>query len=299
MDHPNALVDYYRDESLEEGMTATRAVIDHIRSLDPEGDRVAPILTPRSAISCTTEFLSTLGKLSQTESLRIQTHLSENVDEIKVVHEHWPDSLSYTAVYDDHGLLTDRTILAHAIHVTAAERKLISHRGAKVSHCPVSNSALGSGICPVRILLDEGITEGLGTDISGGYSPSMLEAARHACLVSRLLALAKEDDRLKLSVEEALWLATRGGAEVVGWGDRVGAFEVGMQWDAQLIRYDIVPEAKADVPSASEVKESIGNMKVFGWESQEDRIAKWMYCGDDRNTRKVWVGGTLVHAVES
>ena len=295
MDHPHALVNYYRDESLEAGTTANRAIIDHIRSLDPEGETIAPILTPRSAISCTTEFLSALGKLTQDESLRIQTHLSENVDEIKVVHEHWPQSSSYTAVYDDHGLLTDRTILAHVIHVTADERKLIQDRGAKVSHCPVSNSALGSGICPVRVLLDEGITVGLGTDISGGYSPSILEAARHACLVSRLLALAKEDDKLKLSVEEVLWLATRGGAEVVGWKDRVGAFEVGMQWDAQLIQYDMVPEAEADDSSTGKVEESVGNVKVFGWESQEDRVAKWMYCGDDRNTRKVWVGGILVH----
>jgi len=235
-------------------------------------------LTPRSAVSCTTELLTALGDLSRDQKLRIQTHLSENKDKVALVKDLWPDSRSYTDVYDEHGLLTERTILAHSIHTSAEERALIRQRDAKVSHCPVSNSALASGMCPVRTLLGEGITVGLGTDVSGGYSTSILEDTRQACMISRLLSVQSNKESDRLSVEEALWLATRGGAKVVGWEDRIGAFEVGMQWDAQLIKLDE------------------GNVDVFGWESMDDLVAKWVHTGDDRNTLKVWVGGALIHS---
>ena len=307
MDHPSALVDYYRDKDTEASRQACVAVVDHCAALDPTGYSLAPILTPRSAVSCTPEQLFMIRDMSSDPQrpIRIQTHLSENLSEMQLVREVWPGHQSYTTVYDSHGILTPRTILAHAIHLDESERQLIAARGAKVSHCPVSNSALGSGMCNVRQLMDSGITIGLGSDVSGGYSPSILEAARQACLVSRLVAagvekeqmsdvqqkdtsLVPEWDRVKLSVEEALWMSTRGGAEVVGWQDRLGAFEVGMQFDAQLIAF-------GELGREQDSQIDLGNFKVFGWESWEDRVAKWLYCGDDRNTRKVWVGGMLVH----
>ena len=312
MDHPSALVDYYRDENTAESKKATMAIIEHTKNLDPSGTHIAPILTPRSAVSCTSEQLHWLQDIANDPDypLRIQTHLSENLSEMDHVKSTWPNHANYTAVYDAHGLLTPRTILAHAIHLDESERQCIAARGAKVSHCPVSNSALGSGMCKVRQLMDSGIIIGLGSDVSGGYSPSILEAARHACLVSRLVAADVEKehkadgskiiqksetdqsipewDRVKLSVEEALWFATRGGAEVVGWHDRLGAFENGFQFDAQLVTFN-------HLESDEGVGQDPGNFQVFGWESWEDRIAKWMYCGDDRNTEKVWVDGRLIH----
>jgi guanine deaminase len=97
-------------------------------------------------------------------------------------------------------------------------------------------------------------------------------------------------DRIKLKVEEVLWMASRGGAEVVGWQDRLGAFEVGMQFDAQLVSFDLLTPG-----FESQSTRDLGNFKVFGWESWEDRIAKWVYCGDDRNTVKVWVDGDVIH----
>ena len=311
MDHPSALVPYYRDADVHQSKADSTAVIEYVRSLDPTGQRIAPILTPRSAASCTSEQLAMIRDMANdpTYPLRIQTHLSENVSELVLVQEMWPSHKDYTAVYDAHGLLTPRTILAHAIHLAESERDVIAARGAKVSHCPVSNSALASGMCRVRQLMNHGIVVGLGSDVSGGYSPSILEAARHACLVSRLLSaqfeqkqsvsgmsegeeVAEESvpklDNERLTVEEALWLATRGGADVVGWKDRLGAFEVGMQFDAQLVAFDALD-------SEHEPSRDLGNYKVFGWESWDDRLAKWVYCGDDRNTSRVWVGGRLVH----
>ncbi|GAD95749.1 chlorohydrolase family protein [Paecilomyces variotii No. 5] len=294
MDNPYFCPDYYRDPSAEESLAATEATITHIRSIDPEGRVVAPIITPRFAPTCTPVSLSGLGKLAASfePPLRIQTHISENKNEVALVKELFPDSTSYAGVYDQHGLMTPRTILAHAVHLTPEERSLIHSRDAKISHCPASNSALGSGLCPVRTLLDDGIAVGLGTDVSGGYSPSVLEAVRQAILVSRLVSYSAEEQTGKenLSVQEALYLATRGGAKVVDMADQIGGFEVGMSWDAQLIELSSI-----DDRSAESINDAQGSVDIFGWETWEEKIQKWVWNGDDRNVKAVWVNGKLVH----
>lgn len=284
--------DYYRDESPETALRDTRASIDHISKIDPNHELIRPIITPRFAPSCTSQTLKQLGQLVSRAGLHSQTHISENKKEIELVKKLFPDAEHYAGVYDDHDLLTPRMILAHAVHLSAEERRLIKARDAKISHCPISNTALSSGLCPVRQLLDEGISVGLGTDVSGGYSPSVLEAARQASLVSRTIAMS-EDDRAKLSVEEVLYLATRGGAKVVGLEDGIGGFEVGKQWDAQLIQLATV----SDDGGVAGCMLDEGPVDVFGWESWEEKVAKWVFCGDDRNTRKVWVKGRLVHQI--
>jgi guanine deaminase len=302
MDNPAFCPDYYLDASPEESVTATEATISHIRALDPNGSLVAPIVTPRFAPTCSSAALSGLGKLaaSYNPPLHIQTHISENKNEVTLVKELFPQSGSYAKVYDDHGLLTARTILAHAVHLTPEERSLIQSRDSKIAHCPASNNALGSGLCPVRTLLDDGITVGLGTDISGGYHPSILEAARQACLVSRLVGSQAPPDQSRqanLSVEEALYLATRGGAKVVDMADRIGGFDEGMFWDAQLIELGPAVGSEGDIQDdrLDRGTEQVGNVDVFGWESWEEKIAKWVWSGDDRNVQAVWVNGRLVH----
>lgn len=278
----------YRDETPAASLAATKSCIAHIRALDPTSSLITPIITPRFAPSCTAETLSALGALAQQEDLPTQTHISENASEIALVRELFPSHASYAAVYDAHGLLTPRSILAHAIHLSAEERALIKARGAKVSHCPASNAALTSGRLRTRQLLDEGIDVGLGTDVSGGYTASVLAEAREAVLCSRHVAM-EGDESAKLAVEEGLWLATRGGARVVGLEGRVGGFEVGMEWDAQLVRLGGVGE------DGELGDEEEGLVEVFGGESWEDKVAKWVYTGDDRNTVAVWVKGRLVH----
>jgi len=281
--------DYYRDESAETAIQATEACIAHVGKIDPKHHLITPIITPRFAPSCSEGCLNALGKLAQQTGLPIQTHISENKSEIELVAEMFPSSKSYTDVYDKAGLLNAKTILAHAVHLSPEERALIRSRDAKISHCPASNTALTSGAAPVRTLLDEGLTVGLGTDVSGGYSPSILEEARQAILVSRHVAMV-DGDAAKLSTEEALWLATRGGAKVVGLERRVGGFEVGMDWDAQMISLDVVSE-----DGEMDEAENKGPVDVFMWESWSDRLNKWFYGGDDRNTAAVWVKGRLVH----
>ncbi|CAG8021548.1 unnamed protein product [Penicillium olsonii] len=315
MDEPKFCPTYYCDASAEDSVTATRETIDFIHSLDPSGRLVKPIVTPRFAPTCSAPALKGLGDLAASFNppLHIQTHISENLNEVALVKELFPQSDSYAGVYDDYNLLTRRTILAHAVHLTAEERKLVRARDAKVSHCPASNSALGSGICPVRTLIDEGITVGLGTDVSGGYSPSILEAARQACLVSRLLGQTVEwqkdhpdpgDDegREKLSVAESLYLATRGGAAVIDMAEEVGGFDREMLWDVQLIHLGGVREREISPLETFSNGDAdlvhtgpIGNVDIFGTETWEEKIQKWVWSGDDRNVKAVWVGGRLVH----
>ena len=136
---------------------------------------------------------------------------------------------------------------------------------------------------------------GLGTDVSGGYSASILVAAREAAMVSRTIAaLTPEDedkDRQKLSVEECLYLATRGGAKCLGLETKIGAFEMGMQWDAQLVQLASVDGDN----NGSRRLEDEGVAELWGGETWDEKVAKWMFCGDDRNTKRVWVNGRLVH----
>lgn len=289
MDEAATCPAWYRDEDAAQGLARTRECVDHVRRVDPEGQLVRPIVTPRFAPSCTADSMAALGKLASDEGLAVQTHVSENTGEIDLVASLFPTETragkGYAGVYDAFGLLSSRTILAHAIHLSESEARLIASRGAKVSHCPCSNSAITSGAARVRWLLRHGVDVGLGTDVSGGYSPSVLDAARQAALVSRHVAMGG-DEGAKLSVEEVLFLATRGGARCVGLEGVVGGFEVGMQWDAQLVGLGGVGEDG----SGGE-----GNVDVFGWESWEEMVAKWLFNGDDRNTTKVWVKGRLVH----
>lgn len=298
MDEPRTCPAWYRDESAAESVARTRACVAHARARDPEGHLVRPVVTPRFAPSCSRAAMQALGELAAAEALHVQTHVSENEGECALVADMFPEETSrdgcggYAGVYDAFGLLGPRTILAHGVHLSEAEARLLAARGAGVSHCPCSNGALTSGAARVRWLLDRGVDVGLGTDVSGGYSASVLEAARQASLVSRQVAAGTPEgearERAKLSVEEVLFLATRGGAKLLGLEGTVGAFEVGMEWDAQMVSLGGAGECEGDEPGD-------GNVDVFGWESWEEVVAKWLFGGDDRNTKKVWVKGRLVH----
>ncbi|KAG8530156.1 uncharacterized protein KY384_005639 [Bacidia gigantensis] len=340
---------YYRDASASSALAATAATIAHIKSLDPTYDLIKPIITPRFAPSCSEELLAGLGSLAEKEDLPIQTHISENLDEVALVQRLFPGkgAGTYAGVYDHYGLLGPKTVLAHAVH--------LSPRSANSCAKEARRSPTVPGLCPVRALLDDGIEVGLGTDVSGGFSGSMLSAAREAGIVSRVLAgveargasiegeavgegkakQREKSDRVKLSPEECLYLATRGGATCLGLGDKVGAFEVGMEWDAQLIglnemRWEeqqaattmsgVEPSNETDEERmkrlAKEIREEVeggggdgdggrevvdgseGLVELWGKETWSERIAKWVFCGDDRNTRRVYVRGDMVHSLD-
>ncbi|KAJ2906349.1 Metallo-dependent hydrolase [Zalerion maritima] len=284
----------YRDLSAEDSIEASVLSAEFCGKIDPARKALVPILTPRFAPSCTPKLLSMLGDLARERDLPIQTHISENPSEVALVASVFPGSRDYADVYDAANLLTPKTVLAHCVHLTPRERRTVLARGCGVSHCPASNSSITSGECPVRSLLDDGISKiGLGTDVSGGFSPSVLVSARQALLVSRHVAMKTGNDADKLSVEEVLYLATRGGAEVMALGSSAGSFEVGKSWDAQFVRVGSVNASGTGSSDAGE--HATGPVDLFGTETWEEVLQKWLFTGDDRNTRSVWARGRLVH----
>lgn len=154
---------------------------------------------------------------------------------------------------------------------------MLSH-GTGVSHCPGSNFDLKSGVADVRYLLDRKFKVGLGTDVSGGHSPSMLDAIRQCVTASTVVAASKPDSYKTLSYKDAFKLATLGGSEVLGLSDRIGNFEVGKDFDALFID----PDAE-DTP-----------FDCFECDTLEDVIQKFFYLGDDRNILQVYVAGRPV-----
>ena len=150
-------------ETTESSLASTKSFISHFDTLPPpprdQPPLVQPIITPRFALSCTGDLLNSLGELvnSRTPSIAIQTHLSENKKEIASTLEEFPDCELYTEVYDKAGLVGEGTILAHCIHLEDREMEIIRDRKAGISHCPVSNMNLNSGVAEVRKLLDMGI----------------------------------------------------------------------------------------------------------------------------------------------
>lgn len=293
--------EHYRDASAEQAIKDSEESGNAITALDPSGDFVRPVITPRFAPSCTPQALAGLGALAKNKDWAVQTHVSENKAEIELVKELFPEASNYTSVYDDAGLLGEKTILAHAVHLTPSEMKLIAERKTHVSHCPLSNTCLSSGAAPVRVMLDAAINVSLGTDMSGGYSPSVLEMVRQALGVSRHVAVERGAQHA-LSVEEGLWLATRAGAEAMGLKDKVGAFEVGRDWDAlQIVLDDTVDDEEDRDEKMNEEAELEAPVDVFRWQKEkwDDIVAKWVYTGDDRNIAAVWVKGRLVHSTKA
>ncbi|NXG61099.1 GUAD deaminase, partial [Hemiprocne comata] len=199
-----------------------------------ETERVQPIITPRFGPSCTEDLLCALGDLAQARDLHVQSHISENEEEIKVVENMFPAYQSYTELYDKNKLLTSKTVMAHACYLSEEELKLFSLRGAAISHCPNSNFSLRSGVLNVQKVLKHNVKLGLGTDVAGGYSASMLDAIRKTMMASNSLQINKSNET-GLTLEEAFQLATLGGSQALGLDDVIGNFEVGKEFDALLI----------------------------------------------------------------
>lgn len=270
--------DHYR-ETCEESLAGTRSCMAHIKSIDPTGEMLTYCVTPRFAPSCSSQLLTSLGSLAQQENLPIQTHISENKAELEMVAQQFPDFANYTEIYNGHGLLTDRTILAHAIYLSKEELTLIKQKDAGIAHCPASNTAISSGECPVREILDLDIAIGLGTDMSGGYSASILDAARLTCSVSRHRVIHGSDGKVMINVAEALYMATLGGARVCQLDQRLGNFATGKFFDALVV--DLSRERK-------------GRVDIFDGESDEKCIEKWVFNGDDRNITRVYIAGKVI-----
>ncbi|TEA41797.1 hypothetical protein DBR06_SOUSAS2410041, partial [Sousa chinensis] len=196
--------------------------------------RVQPIVTPRFSLSCSETLLGELGNIAKTHDLHIQSHVSENRDEVKAVKNLYPGYKNYTDVYDKNNLLTNKTVMAHGCYLSEEELDVFRERGASISHCPNSNLSLSSGLLNVPEVLKHGVKIGLGTDVAGGYSSSMLDAIRRAVMVSNVLSVNKINAK-SLTLKEVFRLATLGGSQALGLDRQIGNFEVGKEFDALLI----------------------------------------------------------------
>ncbi|XP_025787390.1 guanine deaminase [Puma concolor] len=274
----NVTVPEYK-ETTEVSIEETERFVS--RMLQKNYSRVKPIVTPRFSLSCSETLLGKLGNLAKTHNLHIQSHISENTSEVAAVKNLFPDYKNYTDVYDRNNLLTNKTVMAHGCYLSAEELKVFRERGAALSHCPNSNLSLSSGFLNVLEVMKHKVKIGLGTDVAGGYSSSMLDAIRRAVMVSNILLINKINEK-SLSLKEAFRLATLGGSQALGLEKEIGNFEVGKEFDALLIN-----------PKASDSPIDLFSGDFFG-DPSEAVIQKFLYVGDDRNIEEVYVGGKQV-----
>ena len=195
-----------------------------------------PILTPRFLPSCSDELLNELKQIKLTyDDFPLQSHLSENPNEVELVKILFPNSKFYADGYDHYSLFgtgNQKTIMAHCIYSTDEEIELIKKNGVFVAHCPASNMNLASGICPVRKFMDLGVNVGLGSDIAGGHSISIFRCITDAIQLSKLYWRIIDNNCKALTLDEAFYLATKGGGKFFG---DVSSFEKGYEFSAVVI----------------------------------------------------------------
>ena len=260
MDNPDQCPDYYIEKtsecvtSMENVINKIHKMADEHKNMDQksfpchitwnESRRVRPIITPRFIPSCTNELLQKLSELADKyPDVLIQSHSSESNWVMEYCSNRF-DGKTDTEVYNEFGLLRKNSLWAHSIFLSPSDVALFIEKKASISHCPLSNFYFGNACFPARHFYDCGLTQiGLGTDISGGYSNSMLDSCRNAVIAS--LALENGVDPTnknrkyahpaKLSITQSFYLATVGGAAALGIDHFVGTFEVGKSFDAMLI----------------------------------------------------------------
>lgn len=193
---------------------------------------VSPIITPRFVPSCTPEMLQACGELAHKYNLPVQSHLSENRNEIAWVQNLEPESRYYGDAYRRYGLFGDTpTIMAHCVWTDGDELALMRDKQVMVAHCPTSNLNLASGMAPIRKFLNEGVPVGLGSDISGGHDLSIFKMIVYAIQISKI-RYCQDKSLPFLTLPEAFWIATKSAGRFFG---QVGSFEPGYEFDALVI----------------------------------------------------------------
>ncbi|XP_057211279.1 guanine deaminase isoform X1 [Triplophysa rosa] len=280
----NSAVPQYKESPDQCKAETDRFIIELLKK---EYSNVKPVVTPRFAPSCSASLLSELGEIANNNKLHIQlipvwettpqSHISENKQEVDLVKTLFQDCKSYTDVYLKHNLLTNKTVMAHGCHLTDEELKIFHERGSAIAHCPNSNISICSGMLNVRNVLNHKVKLGLGTDVAGGYSPSILDAIRRALDTSKALTI-QDPEHQTLTFEEVFRLATLGGSEALSLDDQIGNFVVGKDFDA--LRVNVC------VPG--------GPIDLFPGEGPKAVLEKFLNLGDDRNITEVYVAGRRV-----
>lgn len=259
-----------------------KAIKDSVELIEKWHDRngrLFYILTPRFAITCSAEVMTATAKIAKEKDVHIQTHLSENPEEIKQAQKLFPKCKNYTDIYHQAGLLGPKTIVAHCIHLNNEEIKTIKKTKTKIAHCPTSNRFLMSGIMPFRKYRKENLTMGLGTDVAGGYSLSMFNEMKEAIENSKTLSVfSKGESGSPMTIAEAFHLATLGGAETLSMQKEIGSLEKGKKADFLIIDHN-----KADPMG-----------KNGSYRAPEQILSKLIYRGDASAVKHVFIEGEKV-----
>ncbi len=233
-------------------------------------DRLSYVITPRFAPTSSADQLAALGALwANHPTCLMQTHLSEQPEEIAWVAELFPKARDYLDVYDTFGLLGARGLYGHAIHLTPREAARLAETGAALIHCPTSNSFIGSGLFDIGRRLGEGQRIGLATDTGGGSSFSMLRTMAAAYEIGQLTGTV-------LHPAQLLWLATAGSARALHMDDRIGTIAPGMEADLVVLDLASTPAIAGRHVRADDI-----------WEA----VFPTIMMGDDRAIRDVRVMG--------
>jgi guanine deaminase len=195
--------------------------------------QIRPVLGPTIPLHCSDQFLIDCARLAQENDVPLQTHLAESRAQAAIGRRRYGNSL--VEHLEELGFLSERVSVAHAIWLDDDEIKRLSQSGVRVAHNPSSNLRLGSGVAPVRKMLSEGVTVGVGTDASNtSDGQNMFEATRLASYLSRIDGFATDE---WISAGEAFHLATQGSAKVLGF-ERIGRLVPGYEADIVFLRLD-------------------------------------------------------------
>jgi guanine deaminase len=232
-------------------------------------------VTPRFAITSSEAQLTIAGELlTSLPGALLQTHLSESPGEIAMVKSLFPNDEDYLAVYDRFGLVTDRSLFAHGIHLSERECRRLSEAGSAVLHCPTSNTFLGSGLMRMTHLAKASrpVAFGVATDVGGGTSYSMLATLGEAYKVQMLAGY-------KPSAFELFHLATRGNAKLLKLDQDIGSLEAGKFADIVVLD----PKATPALAARHEISQSL-----------EEILFALMIMGDQASVRATYVAGQRV-----
>ncbi len=267
--------DAVRDDT-EQSLADTQDLIERWHGVG----RLGYAITPRFACTSTPEQLQGAGALAQSNpSVWVQSHVSENLDEIAWVKALFPKALSYLGVYADAGLVRARSVYAHCIHFDDADRALLRSAGGAAAVCPTSNQFLGSG--QFDFARAGAMHHALASDVGGGMSFSPFATMRSAYTVARSSSLSRDrpKDPVTLSAEQLWWLHTHGGATALDLARCVGSLQPGTEADFVVIDPLATPLLARRSSQA---------------QCTEDLLFAIIMLADDRHIRSTFVMGEVV-----
>ena len=238
-------------------------------------DRLDYAVTPRFAPTSTEQQLDLCGRLlDENPGVYLQSHVAENRGEVAWVAEVYPWSRSYLDVYDHYGLLRERAVYAHCIHLDTEDRERMATTGTAMSFCATSNLFLGSGLFDLGAARTAGVRVGLGTDVGAGTTLSMLRTMQESYKVCQLGGQS-------LSPMQAFYLATLGGAASLYLDAKIGNFNAGKEADFVVLDPKATPHLARRIERATTLAE---------------RLFAFMIMGDDRAVFATHILGTREHA---